>query len=280
MPEHFIFHVVFLSQILLISLYYPRTMLARMTYVFETYPPSTYPKLYPKPFAYYERARRTYRIMNRFILLAGLSVLGVMLVYPRSGEWDHVIALWFFLLQFIPVMLLDFSTLKALRLMRDADSRTTRKAELHPRRFFDFVSPAMIGGAIFTYIAFIILIAYVRQFGFPWFGGYWNVFGVTMMNLFFVGIMFRRMYGKKLNPHQTHEDRIKQIQIMARILLFASIAATVFIALAVVLAAYDLRHVQPVAESLYFQLLAVVCFQAYRIETLNFEVYKEDPVIA
>ena len=36
MPEHMLFHVVFLSQILLISFYYPRKILSRMRYVFET----------------------------------------------------------------------------------------------------------------------------------------------------------------------------------------------------------------------------------------------------
>ena len=31
-----------------------------MRYVFETYPPSTYPKLYPKPVEYYKKAQRNY----------------------------------------------------------------------------------------------------------------------------------------------------------------------------------------------------------------------------
>ena len=70
MPEHIFFHLVFLSQILLISFYYPRKILNRMRYVFETYPPSTYPKLYPKPIEYYTKAPRNYRSINLFILLA------------------------------------------------------------------------------------------------------------------------------------------------------------------------------------------------------------------
>ena len=92
MPEHIFFHVVFLSQILLISFYYPRKMLNRMRYVFERYPPSTYPKLYPKPIEYYKKSQRKYRIMNLSILLAGLLILAVLLVYSRSGKWDHAIA--------------------------------------------------------------------------------------------------------------------------------------------------------------------------------------------
>ena len=88
------------------------------------------------------------------------------------------------------------------------------------------------------------------------------------------------MYGKKLNPHQAYEDRIRHIETIVKVLVFTSIAATMFIAINVVLAALDLRNLQPIAQSLYFQLLAVICFQAYRIDYTNFEVYKEDPLVA
>ena len=251
-----------------------------MRYAFETYPPSTYPKLYPKPIEYYEKARRNYRILNLFILLAGLLILAVLLGYSRSGEWDHVIAMWYFLVQFFPVMLLDLSTLKEFKLMRNANSRTTRKAELHPRRLFDFISPTIISMAIITYVGFVLLILYIRQFEFPWFGGYWNIVGVTAINLCFAGIILRYMYGIKLNPHHAYEDRIRHIETIVKVLVFTSIAATMFIAINVVLAALDLRNLQPIAQSLYFQLLAVICFQAYRIDYTNFEVYKEDPLVA
>ena len=55
MPEHMLFHIVFLCQILLISLYYPARILARMRYVLDTYPPSTHPRLYPRPIEHYEK---------------------------------------------------------------------------------------------------------------------------------------------------------------------------------------------------------------------------------
>ena len=230
MPEHMLFYFVFLSQVLLISFYNPRNILSRMRYVFETYPPSTYPKRYPKPIEYYKKAQRTSRIMNHIILLAGMILIAMLLAISRSGEWDHVIAQWYFLVQFFPVMLLDLSSLKEFKLMRNANSRTTRKAELHPRRLFDFISPAIIGLAIFVYIAFILLVLYIRQFEFQWFGGYWNIVIVAAFNLFFAGIIFWYMYGKKLNPHQAYEDRIRHIEIIVKLLVFLSIAATMFIA--------------------------------------------------
>jgi len=47
MQEQLIFYVVFLSQILLISFYFPRKVLQRIRFIVETYPPSTHPRLYP-----------------------------------------------------------------------------------------------------------------------------------------------------------------------------------------------------------------------------------------
>ena len=161
------------------------------------------------------------------------------------------------------MMLLELSSLKEFKLMRNAHSRTTRKAELHPRRLFDFISPTIIGMAIITYVAFVLLVLYIRQFEFPWFGGYWNIVTVTAANLFFAGVGSWYMYGQKLNLHQAYQDRMKHIELMVKILVFTSIAATMFIALSVVLAALDLRHLQSIAQCLYLQLLAVICLQAY-----------------
>ncbi len=276
MPEHMLFHFVFLLQVLLVSFYLPRKILGRMRYVFETYPPSTHPKLYPRPVEHYEKARRNYRIMNRVILIAGFLLVTALLGISRSGDWDHVIAMWLFFVQCLPVMRLDFSSIREARLMRESCS--TRKAELRPRRLFEFVSPAVLGLVIATYVAFSLLVLYVRQLEFSWFGGYWNIAGMTVMNLVFAAVAFRQIYGKKLNPHQAPEDRITQIETVVNTLAFVSVAATVFIALNVALAAFDLRAYQPVAHSLYFQLLAVVCFRVYRVYSSNFEVYKEDPL--
>ena len=277
MRANIFFYVVFLSQIILLSFYFPRKMLNRIRYVFETYPPSEFPKLYPKPIEYYEKARRNYRHMNVCILLAGMLLMAVLLGYSRSGEWDGAIVNTYFMVQFFPMMLIFIGSLKYYKLMRKADVRTTRKAELRPRRLFDFISPTMIGLAMFVYFAFIVFVLYIKQFDFPWFGGYWNIVAVTATNLFFAGIIVWHLYGKKLDPYQAYEDRIREIELVVKSLVFVSIAATLFIAIVVVLASLDLRHVQPAVQSLYFQLIAVLSLRTLRIDTINFEVYKEDP---
>ena len=47
----------------------------------------------------------------------------------------------------------------------------------------------------------------------------------------------------------------------------------------IVLAALEMRDLQPFKHSLYFQLLGVVCFLAYRLDNINFEVCKEEPLV-
>ncbi|VAW45429.1 hypothetical protein MNBD_GAMMA02-169, partial [hydrothermal vent metagenome] len=43
-----LFYVVFITQILLLSIFFPGKILQRMRIIQKKYPKSTYPKLYPK----------------------------------------------------------------------------------------------------------------------------------------------------------------------------------------------------------------------------------------
>jgi hypothetical protein len=251
-------------------------MLNRVRYVFETYPPAKYPNLYPEPIEKYERAWHNYRNVNLFILLAGLLLMPVLFGYSGSGEWDETIVTTYFMVQVFPMILIEIGAFKYYKLMRKRDSRPTRKADLQPRRLFDFISPTIIGLAIFVYLAFIGFILYIRQFEFPWFGGYWNIVIVTAGNLFFAGIIFWHLYGKKMDPYQAYEDRIRQMALIVEKVVFISIAMTLYVVIIVLLASLDLRNLQPTVLSLYFQLVAVIGFRTLRIDTINFEVYKED----
>ena len=140
------------------------------------------------------------------------------------------------------------------------------------------MSPAVFGLAIFVYVGFVLLILYVRQFGFPWFGGYSNIVAITAVNLAFAGVIVHTLYGKKKDPYQAYEDRARQIGVTIRGLVWTSILATGFVALSIGLAAFDLRHLQPITLSLYIQVLALIAFRATRIDDVNFEVYREDPL--
>jgi hypothetical protein len=212
--------------------------------------------------------------MNLFILLTGFMLMALLSVYPRSGEWSGAIVTLYFMLQFFPTLLMEIRNLNYYKLMRNR--RTTRKAELQPRRFFDFVSPKIIALAALVYFAFILFVYYINQFEFPWFGGYWNIAGITAGNIFFAAIIFWNMYGKKTDPFQAHEDRLRQIELIVKQMVFISIVMTIYVTIVVSLSALDLRSLQPAVRSLYFQLIAVISLWSLRIDNINFTVYKED----
>ncbi len=95
-----------------------------------------------------------------------------------------------------------------------------------------------------------------------------------------LAIAIRQVYGRKKDPYQADEDRMRQIEFTLRTLLLVSIAVTVYAALGVTLKAFGLDSLTPISTSLYYQLLAVMSFREFRIDNVNFEVYREEPVAA
>jgi len=280
MREHMIFHIVFLSQILLGSYYLPRLLLAHKKSIFEKYPPNEYPKLYPRPLEWYGKLHRNYRILSYGILLAGLVLLAVLLNTPRSGAWDQSIATWYYLLQLVPQIMLEIMWSKELKLMRELNPNTTRTAQLRPRRFTDYVSPTHLTVVASVYFTFALFVFYINQFDFPWFGGYLNIVIITVMNLFFASMIVWRMHGKRKNPHESAQDRERSIVILAKLLVFISIAVTITGTLSITFSALDMRSVNPIVHSLYLQALNVLVFRFYMHNFVDYEVYKAEPLTA
>lgn len=279
MREQTLFHIVFLCQILLVSFYYPQKVLGRMKHVFETYPPSSYPKLYPKPVEHYVTAQRNYKMMNHAIVIIGLVILATLFTYPRSGDWDHVIAMGYYLLQFVPILILDLSALSGFKLMRDAASRTTRKADLRPRGLFDYVSHTYVGLAVLAFVLLTALVMFFNKHPFEGYGGYANIAILAVANIAFAITIYFKIYGKRKDPYETEEDRQNQVQSLVKILIFISMAVSIFASLGLILAGLELREYQAVLHSIYYQILAIVCTQPYyKIGKRNFEVYRKDSV--
>ncbi|MCB0263289.1 MAG: hypothetical protein KDH95_16290 [Calditrichaeota bacterium] len=101
---------------------------------------------------------------------------------------------------------------------------------------------------------------------------------LTCGNLFFAAIILWNIYGKKLDPYQSNKDRNCQISLTEKLLIFISIAATVFLMMSIILDVYYLDHLMPTFLSLYYVLLAIIRFQVLtpvlQIDDTDFEVYK------
>lgn len=111
MPDSSLFYFVFLGQILLISMYFPRKILGRMRHVIKTYPPSKYPRLYPKPIEYYEKGQRNYRVINQAIFVLGFILMFAFGLwgYPDEGKIARLIPVIFGVLQIFPLIGMEIS---------------------------------------------------------------------------------------------------------------------------------------------------------------------------
>ena len=280
-----LFYIAFLGQIFVISYYFPEKILGRMRYVLETYPPSKYPKLYPKPHEDYERAHRTFKRVNRFIIALGFVVmLALLFVVDHSGFADdgYISEAWpmaYGVIQFVPLLLLELSEFKQLKLMRQANTATTRTAELRRRQVVDFVSPAIVALTLLFYFSAILIDLYVHDFVVSWdHDTTQRAIVLTATNLFFVALGAWMLYGRKQNPHQAPEDRVRHIGACLQSFFYASMVLSIFFMIQAVDDVYDLSFLDATLISLYLQIIAVVSIghllRSQPLEDMNFDVYR------
>jgi hypothetical protein len=284
-----LFYVVYLSQVLLISLYLPSRIMRRARELIETYPPSAYPKLYPEPLAATERKFRVFRYLNTAMLLLGLGLLAAAWltdyrISARYGAYPTAVAHSVYsMLQLSPMVVLSLWGVGYLKRMKAAAARKIRTAELKPRRLFDFVSPALLGTAVAMYVGAIASVLYLdKPPGWlqspvrPWVA---HIAAMTIVNVFFAGMIAWMLYGRKQDPHQTHEDRARQIRLVAQGTLIVSILVSVLSASRNALHVFELWQYGPFVGSVYLQLIVILTARALlvRPDPRSFEVYKADP---
>lgn len=282
-----LFYVAFLGQIFAISYYFPRKILGRMRYVMDTYPPSQYPKLYPKPVEYYRMGQWGFKVANNLIVLLGfLIMLAMLFVVDHSSFADDgfISEAWpaaYGIIQFLPLVFLEISEFSQFKLMRKANVATTRKAELRRRSLLKSVSPLLLVSAIVLYLATLVLGQYVHQFEFDWsHDTVQRAIVLTVTNLFLAAIGAWNLYGRKQNPHQAFEDRARQTAANLHSLLYVSMAMSVFFMTQAMDDLYDLDFLDATLTSLYFQFIVVLStghlLRSLSLKDINFDVYKNN----
>ena len=286
-----LFYIAFLSQIFLMSYYFPNKLLARMRNVLTTYPPETYPKLYPRPIEHYKMAHLAYKYVSRFILLLGLFILfAVMFLVDHSTFADDgfISEMWpaaYGMIQFLPLMAVEFSELSHFKQMRKAKSKSKRTADLRRRGLTDLVSPPLLGMGVLLFAGAILFDLYVHDFAVTW--GHDTiqralVMAVTNGLLAIVGAW--TLHGRKLDPHQSAEDRIQRMSVNLKSLIYVSMALSVFIAITAADDVYNLDAVDAVIMSVYFQAITLLSLgytlRNLKLDEIDFDVYKNDAAVA
>jgi len=285
-----VFYAVFFGQIFLLSIYFPGKLIKRARYVLKHFPQAEYPKLYPD---YYEgfmgeahRQLGVYKGVNTAIAIFGLMILTAMLVKgyePSFKGGDEIFVMMYFVLQAIPLFYAELKEFKQFRLMRSTYAAKVRRAELAPRRLFDFISPVYVVLAVVMYGLWLAFYLSARGFDDPQVEEvYATLILITGMNVAYAGWIARVMYGKKIDPYKAQTDQLKQIGVTVKTFVFSSIGISVFLMLMQAADQYNFEVFDPPLASLYIQFCMVfslgIAMKIQSLDDIDFDVYREDEV--
>ncbi|MBL4870895.1 MAG: hypothetical protein JKX72_08075 [Robiginitomaculum sp.] len=197
-------------------------------------------------------------------------------------ENEHILfVVFYFLLQMIPHIMAEISTHKWYKRMRSADRTSTRKAELRPRKLFDFITPFSLVFAVLAFIIWMVYYLYNKGFSAAWdWQSYVTVFGMAGINFILIALGHRYLRGSKLDPYQSRDDHYKFTGITLRIFVFSSILMSLQLIMFDTINQNGWDMFEPAAMSLYFQLVVFFgigeLLRSFKIENIDFSVYKND----
>jgi hypothetical protein len=275
-----LFILVFISQIILLSWYYPKKISDRINSVIEKYPPSKYPKLYLKPKSYYLKKMELFRNLVTFALITCFSI--VMISWTMGNSFNEEMLIFIcFMFQSIPILILGAGSAIHFKEMKKIHKTSSRKANLQPRKFFDFVSPLLASIAVILFAAFIFIYLIINDFDFTKTEVLITVIGLTLMKVGFITSLLWKVNGSKSNPLASEADRIKEIQVVAKITTYTSVGISIFLLISTIMDQNQfLDSLDPIILSFYFQLITVFGIgteiRSVNIDDLDFDVYKND----
>lgn len=274
-----LFYIIFISQILLVSWYLPKLLRQRMQKVILQYPESDYPKLYVNSTEENQHMINRYALFNNILMVIGFCALSAIITWELStkGQLSPLIPWAYFMLQMIPLFMLEVISCKSFKMMRKANTTSTKKATIKPRRFFDFVSLSLLMVFVFTMTAAFALVLYHYGLGEKSLA---NIAIIMVSNVFFAGVIYWNIYGKKMDPYQSENDRLNAIKITISSLIYIAIAVNVFLATQMLIKIFDFPSLKTIAMSLYCQMIVLMSsyhrLNSIKLEDIDFDVYKDD----
>jgi hypothetical protein len=291
MPVIF-FYLLFLSQIFILSYYYPWKTYARISYVLDHFPPAQYPKLYPDN-NYIDPSipmRKSVKIFKAFNILTVFIGLGALLAaflndYKPVGNGEETLVGIFAMVQFIPIIIMEVKSYWQNQRMRELNKSKVRTADLRARRVFDYISPIWVVMAGVLFLGVAVFELYIADFIWLWDKKFISLVGTgAVIHLFFGFLIYKAVYGKKQDPHLSYEDQQKVISVVVHTSVYTSVGMSIFFIVNSAVKEFDLSYLDPVIMSIYFQVLAFIgvgyVFRNVKVEDLDFEVYKKTEEIS
>lgn len=284
-----IFYLVFLGQILVISIHYPNKMMKRIRYVHDHYPPADYPKLYPgkTPEVASQSLMSRLRLISiycKLVAVLGVAILAYMVgigYEPAMKGGDEIFVMLYFFLQAAPFVYLAVQEFQQFKNMQAHHKSSVRTANLRPRRLFDFVQPGLVFAAVIMFLVWLGF--YIWQAGqmAAWGGEvYATLLLIGAMNVAYGLVIAQHLRGKKIDPYQAHDDQMRTIGVTINVLVISSFMISLFMLLTQMADEFAFEVFDPVLTSFYLQLCLILgvgqTFRAVKVEDVDFEVYRAD----
>jgi len=211
----------------------------------------------------HERFLTRYRAANTIVVVLGLLLLGWFLRYMQDPAWDEGtvggIITAYFVLQYLPLTLVAWFTTRFNKVHRRSSLGGKRKAMLERRGLLDFVSPLTVVLAVLSFLLFAAFTFYIARDPFPGFAGPFVNIGIVMLMYVLLGaVLYWLLYVRKIDPLQTHADRMRMIGVVVNCYAWMCILIPIFVSLALASKVLDLETWNPVAASASFLILALL----------------------
>lgn len=264
MIEAYAFLAVFAVQILAMSVLYPAWFSRYLRRQAASIPAERLAQLYPGVDISHAQARflTRYRALN-----IGIAVLGALLLvwlynYMQRPDWDdgpvEALISVYFMAQVLPIGLIAWLAIRFHSVRKDSLLESKRKALLERRGLFDFVSPFTVAFALLSYLLFAAFVIYLQQHPFLGFAGLVNIGGITLVYALQATVVYAMLYGKKPNPFETHQGRVRTIGLVVKSCVYSCIACVVFLSLNLTLGLLNWQRWEPLALSVFFVVTALL----------------------
>jgi hypothetical protein len=263
MIEVYSFLAVFTIQILVMSVLQPVRFIGAVRAEAKNFPADRFAQRYPgvDHNEVLNRYLVRYHVANTGIAVLGAILLGWLFNYMQRPDWNDglvgsLVTLYFFM-QASPVLIGGLLELRYRKLLEHL-LEGKRTAVLERRGLFDFVSPIAVVLAVLCYCLFVACVLYAARHPFPGFGGVpANVGIVTAGHAFLAFIVYRTLYGKKVNTQETHAARTRGIEMVVKACVYMSIVSTVAASLGLVVKLLEVQSWGPFRMSAYYLIFAL-----------------------
>ena len=272
MIEVYLFLAMFPVQILGMSVLYPVGLTRLVRAGLRKIPVERLAELYPGVDVgqAHERFLARYRAANTVVVGVGLLLLGWFIVYMQRPNWDAGavggLLTAYFMLQMFPIMLIAWFTVRFNKVHRHLLPEAKRRAILQRRGLFDFISPFTVLLVILAYFQFVAFIFYVARHPFPGFGGpFLNIGILSLAYVLLGGFVMYFVHGRKIDPLQTHADRMGMIRGVANYYAWMLILTSISLSLNIARKLVDLERWGPFAAIVFFLIITLFTLRTVRL---------------